>query len=165
MENLRWILILAGVAILAVLYFSGKPRRSPNSSDNKGRRRNPGNDGFLDPLMGDGSLKDDPIEGFGALDNDDFARPSQGGSMGGSMGGQISGQTGGQVGGQMPAVARTVAVPVATPVVSSTPTCCHLNLRSTSPSKRILRKILAAAVMPHPVLPALRKRSSQSVSG
>ena len=81
MENLRWILILAGVAILAVLYFSGKPKRARDASGVRSGRRGSGKHDFLDPLMGDDSFKDDPIEGFDMIDSDDFSRPAQGGQV------------------------------------------------------------------------------------
>jgi len=70
MENLRWILILAGVAILVVLYLSGRSRSRLGAAE---RRQNAGQDDYLDPLLGEDSLS-----GFDAVDPDDFARPAQG---------------------------------------------------------------------------------------
>jgi len=40
MENFRWILIIAGVAILALLYFSGRPKRSTDQREALDRSRN-----------------------------------------------------------------------------------------------------------------------------
>lgn len=88
MENLRWILIAAGVAILVLLYFSGKPRRG---SDNAARRSRHDEDSEMDmgahaglggrgvadhdPLLGEAGL-DDPYQVFNDTGDDDFARPA-----------------------------------------------------------------------------------------
>lgn len=87
MENLRWILIAAGVAILVLLYFSGRPRRSADEANRRSRLDDDelgmdmgghvglgaqGNDS--DPLLGDAPL-DDPYQAFDDTGTDDFARP------------------------------------------------------------------------------------------
>ncbi|MBX2837459.1 MAG: cell division protein ZipA [Gammaproteobacteria bacterium] len=87
MENLRWILILAGFAILALLYFSGRQPRS------RGHRKS---DVQNDPLMGDLNQSVDPagmsaddyamgdmpntdaLQSFADVDPDDFVRPAGG---------------------------------------------------------------------------------------
>lgn len=76
MDNLRWILILAGVAILAVLYFSGRPGRSKPSVSPADRRRSAAADDHLDPLLGEDTLSN-TIGDFDDLDPDDFTRPAQ----------------------------------------------------------------------------------------
>jgi len=55
MENLRWILILAGVGILVLLYFSGKPKRSSSQRESLNKSRSLSDDDMLggDPLMGE----------------------------------------------------------------------------------------------------------------
>ncbi|MFK7861021.1 MAG: cell division protein ZipA [Granulosicoccus sp.] len=73
MENLRWILILAGVAILVLLYFSGRNGSKAGSLDRRGRR----DDEPLDPLLGDDTLGEQ-IAGFDDIDTDDFLRPARG---------------------------------------------------------------------------------------
>lgn len=79
MENLRWILILAGIAILVVLFISGRRGNSSGGSlsgtdrSNDRRGRGTGNDPY-DPLTNDGTLND-PIADFNDVDPDDFARP------------------------------------------------------------------------------------------
>lgn len=101
MENLRWILIAAGVAILVLLYFSGRQRRS-NSSQNQGMRNAhdldfddqglDSNSGFNDdPLMGGGiggHRGDQPLSdqypSFDEIDQDDFARPGNSANRGGN---------------------------------------------------------------------------------
>ena len=87
MENLRWILILAGVAILVLLYFSGRKRSKPGTSD---RRRMSDSDEYLDPLLGEDTLVD-PIAGFDDVDPDDFSRPAQGAGQGLAQGSELSG--------------------------------------------------------------------------
>lgn len=81
MENLRWILIFAGVAILVLLYLSGRQpknaaKRQGDSLDrsNKGRAQNARD--TSDPLMGDDSFAD-PIDEFGMDEelDDPFERP------------------------------------------------------------------------------------------
>lgn len=72
MENLRWILIFAGVAILALLYLSGRQSsgsRRQGDALNRNRQRDPGNqaDPLADPLMGDDSFAE-PIDGYGVDD-------------------------------------------------------------------------------------------------
>jgi len=83
MENLRWILIIAGVAILVLLYFSGRSRGNAgrdtrfsgrNMDDTSAQRAVGGRADKLDPLFGDQSLADQ----YGSFDNadpDDLARP------------------------------------------------------------------------------------------
>ncbi len=81
MENLRWILIFAGVAILVLLYFSGRPKQQP-SRDSRSLNRegdslprsnaNPNSD--IDPLMGDQPIGDQ-FNGFDEVDPEDFVRP------------------------------------------------------------------------------------------
>ncbi len=97
MENLRWILIAAGVAILVLLYFSGKPRRG---SDQTGRRSHHDEESEMDmgahaglggrgaadhdPLLGEAGL-DDPYQVFNDTGDDDFARPGTPASSAGSV--------------------------------------------------------------------------------
>ena len=69
MENLRWILIIAGIAILAVLYFSGRSSRARAE-----RRRGALVDDQFDPLLGEDTLTD-PITGFEDIDPNDLTRP------------------------------------------------------------------------------------------
>ena len=65
MDNLRWILIFAGVAILVALWLSGRAGRRDAASSRP------------DPLLGDDGF-DDPLgDGFGDVDPDDFARPGE----------------------------------------------------------------------------------------
>ena len=66
MENLRWILIFAGVAILLLLWFSGRAGR-----------RAPGSSGEPDPLLGDATADDldDRLDAI-ALDEAAFDRVS-----------------------------------------------------------------------------------------
>ncbi|MFK7856032.1 MAG: cell division protein ZipA [Granulosicoccus sp.] len=81
MENLRWILIFAGVAILVLLYFSGRPGKANKRS---ARQKNAGGKSFangagsndldVDPLLGDESLSDN-YSNFNEVDPDDFIRP------------------------------------------------------------------------------------------
>lgn len=90
MENLRWILILAGFAILALLYFSGRQPRSSSQRDVLNRSRGqsvPDSDLQHDPLMGDGLNDETPLgdfpnteslQSFGDVDPDDFVRPAAG---------------------------------------------------------------------------------------
>jgi len=82
MENLRWILIFAGVAILVLLYFSGRPSKSAKrtrrnqASGNRPFGAAPGrNELDVDPLLGDASLTDDYTT-FDDVDPDDFVRPA-----------------------------------------------------------------------------------------
>lgn len=82
MENLRWILILAGVAILAALYFSGK--RSSNSARSSlgagPSNRDAMSDDPYDPLTSDDTLSEH-MQDFDDVDADGFVRPeSQAGS-------------------------------------------------------------------------------------
>lgn len=75
MENLRWILIFAGVAILVLLYFSGrqsKGSRQSNQSKALGRDSHRSSQESIDPLMSDDSFPD-PIDDFGM--DDDLERP------------------------------------------------------------------------------------------
>ncbi|MFK8077657.1 MAG: cell division protein ZipA [Granulosicoccus sp.] len=82
MENLRWILIFAGVAILVLLYFSGRPSQLPKRDSRSGKRSNDsrqrgqapvGSD--VDPLLGDQPLSDQ-FNSFEDVDPDDFVRPA-----------------------------------------------------------------------------------------
>lgn len=90
MENLRWILIAAGVAILVLLYFSGKPRRPSGESSRRSRHDEDSEMGMdmsghagiggrgdidHDPLLGEAGL-DDPYQVFNDTGDDDFARPA-----------------------------------------------------------------------------------------
>jgi len=82
LENLRWILIFAGVAILVLLYFSGRPKPTPtrknrvgdDAAGSRGRQqaRYPGDD--ADPLLGDQPMGDQ-FGSFEDVDPDDFVRP------------------------------------------------------------------------------------------
>jgi len=95
MENLRWILILAGVGILVLLYFSGRPSRSGSQRESLNKSRQMSNDALeSDPLMGEiggvGEMSDEPMphsrgaqtgiddsfNDFDATDLDDFTRPA-----------------------------------------------------------------------------------------
>jgi len=72
MENLRWILIFAGVAILVLLYLSGRQsstsRRQGDALDRSSQRKSNASSEPLDPLMGE--VGDDsfaePLDDFGA---------------------------------------------------------------------------------------------------
>ncbi|NND90455.1 MAG: cell division protein ZipA [Granulosicoccus sp.] len=89
MENLRWILIAAGVAILVLLYFSGRPRRAPGRTDHRrideadrdsqdfdmNLQRRSGRGADHDPLLG-GEPVTDHYTGFDDIDPDDLARPA-----------------------------------------------------------------------------------------
>jgi cell division protein ZipA len=82
LENLRWILIFAGVAILVLLYFSGRPKSAPTrekrvvdqNSGERGRQQTqyPAND--ADPLLGDQPMEDQ-FGTFDQVDPEDFVRP------------------------------------------------------------------------------------------
>lgn len=75
MENLRWILILAGLAILLLLYLSGRPRRAARAKDSLAtRRRSAVANNHLDPLLGDDALIEQPSD-FVDINLDDMARP------------------------------------------------------------------------------------------
>lgn len=82
MENLRWILIFAGVAILVLLYFSGRPKSAPTrekrgthqGSDAVGRQQAQYSDNDADPLLGDPTLGDQ-FGAFDEVDPEDFVRP------------------------------------------------------------------------------------------
>ncbi|MEE9319907.1 MAG: cell division protein ZipA C-terminal FtsZ-binding domain-containing protein [Granulosicoccus sp.] len=95
MENLRWILIFAGVAILVMLYFSGRPRRSRSrraGSTGRTAHRSVGSaagqfdgeahdefDSVSDALMGEEVHHPglgDGLSGFDAVDPDGFSRPA-----------------------------------------------------------------------------------------
>ena len=76
MDNLRWILILAGVAILAALYFSGRSSRSRTPAWPDDRRRGGADQDDFDPLLGDDTLHDH-VADFDQLDDDDLVRPAQ----------------------------------------------------------------------------------------
>lgn len=88
MENLRWILIAAGVAILVLLYFSGKPRRAANDTARRSRLVDDSELGMdmgahpglnqhgsdHDPLLGEAGLED-PYQVLNDTGADDFVRP------------------------------------------------------------------------------------------
>jgi len=79
MENLRWILIIAGVAILVLLYFSGRPKK-PSSRRSSSRLDaenlfDEASSGASDPLMGD-SGDGRSYDRFDTLELDDLSRPS-----------------------------------------------------------------------------------------
>ncbi len=93
MENLRWILIAAGVAILVLLYFSGRPKRQTSGLRRRSSRDDDhdlgmdmgshvamrhGRSGEHDPLLGDQSLED-AYPAFHDAEADDFVRPGAGG--------------------------------------------------------------------------------------
>ncbi len=85
MENLRWILIIAGVAILVLLYFSGRSRVNTASRDTRatgrefdelGPQRSGGQrNNDIDPLFGDQAVGNQ-YGSFDAVDPDDFVRPA-----------------------------------------------------------------------------------------
>jgi len=84
LENLRWILILAGVAILVLLYFSGRPKSAPRRDIREADQRLAGsrqqtqysaNDS--DPLLGDQPM-DGQFGSFDDVDPEDFIRPGSG---------------------------------------------------------------------------------------
>lgn len=71
MENLRWILIFAGIAILVLLYLSGRQAKSGRRNAGGLNRDGAHGDGSLDPLLSDDAFGDplaDPLDKFG--DND-----------------------------------------------------------------------------------------------
>ncbi|PID63177.1 MAG: hypothetical protein CSB44_02520 [Gammaproteobacteria bacterium] len=79
MDNLRWILIFAGVAILALLYFTGRSRQQRREAHRETARQG-------DPLMGDEGYLGDHANfdatsdhyGFDErFDPDDMARPGE----------------------------------------------------------------------------------------
>jgi cell division protein ZipA len=82
LENLRWILIFAGVAILVLLYFSGRPKPAPTrknrvadeGSDDRGRQQTQHSGHHADPLMGDQPVGDQ-FGSFDEVDPEDFIRP------------------------------------------------------------------------------------------
>jgi cell division protein ZipA len=79
MENLRWILILAGLAILVLLYLSGRPRRAARVTDSPAsRRRSAAANDYLDPLLGDGPSAEHSSD-FVDINLDDMARPGTSG--------------------------------------------------------------------------------------
>lgn len=80
MDNLRWILILAGVAILLLLYFSGRSsaRHSRVGNRSDSRRRSAAAADHLDPLLGDDTLVDHAV--LDDLHIDDMSRPGAPGS-------------------------------------------------------------------------------------
>ena len=94
MENLRWILIFAGVAILVLLYLSGrqpsKSKRQGDALDRTGSRSGRGAPEPVDPLLGDDGMGNggigndlsgdhytaDPLDQFDVGDElDEFERP------------------------------------------------------------------------------------------
>lgn len=86
MENLRWILIFAGVAILVLLYFSGRGSSGTAARTRSRRARREDQDammGGVDPLLGqpgDPSMNniEAGFDGFGEVDPEDFERPAAG---------------------------------------------------------------------------------------
>lgn len=79
MENLRWILIFAGVAILVLLYFSGRSRRTSGQQE---ALRKTGNE-LSDPLLGDAPIEDQ-FTGFDDVSAEDFVNPEDFTRPGGS---------------------------------------------------------------------------------
>ena len=85
MENLRWILIFAGVAILVLLYFSGRGASGANARNRPtrpGRARRDDYDASLDgsdPLLGQATHHTNNVEGgfdgFDHVDPEDLERP------------------------------------------------------------------------------------------
>ncbi len=100
MENLRWILIFAGVAILVLLYLSGRqPRSKASRRQDDALKRTPsqqtpiakepadpllGDDAFADPLdsFADDQVEDDPLERPGGASPAKARRNSTGGLNG-----------------------------------------------------------------------------------
>lgn len=79
MDNLRWILILAGVAILVLLYLSGRQGRSSHSANaSASRRRSAAANDHLDPLLGDDTFVDQSPAFDDDMLLDDLARPGAG---------------------------------------------------------------------------------------
>ena len=90
MENLRWILIIAGVAILVLLYLSGRPGKSARRADRRRSSSNrsagfggnsAGNGMDVDPLLGDDAMVDEYAP-FDDVDPADFVRPGAGSRAG-----------------------------------------------------------------------------------
>jgi len=80
MENLRWILIFAGIAILVLLYLSGRQskgsRRQSDSLERSNSRSSLGSRQSDDPLLDDDSFAD-PLDEFAMDDElDDLERPA-----------------------------------------------------------------------------------------
>ena len=83
MENLRWILIFAGVAILVLLYLSGRQPKSGSRRQGEAlERSNKRSSGTasrsapVDPLLHDDSFAD-PLDDFAVTDElDDLERPA-----------------------------------------------------------------------------------------
>lgn len=75
MENLRWILIIAGVAILVMLWLTGRGSRRRTELPAAGGRDARGRRAAADPLLGDEPLDPD-LDFLGDTDPDDFARPA-----------------------------------------------------------------------------------------
>jgi cell division protein ZipA len=103
MEMFRWILIIAGVAILALLYFSGRPKRPVDQREalDTGLRASSHPDALADPypqadnyqklagsqdyygqnsdpLFAEPVVGTDQFEDLASLDPDDFVRPGTG---------------------------------------------------------------------------------------
>jgi len=81
MENLRWILIFAGVAILVLLYLSGrqpKANRRKGESLNRDAGRNSSSGQTADPLLSDDAFAD-PLDEFGESDEMDDLMDRPGG--------------------------------------------------------------------------------------
>ncbi|MBX2879377.1 MAG: cell division protein ZipA [Granulosicoccus sp.] len=75
MDNLRWILILAGVAILVLLYLSGRSRRTMHRhKTTRASRRSAAATNHLDPLLGDEPMPEREYA-FDDIQLDDMARP------------------------------------------------------------------------------------------
>lgn len=87
MENLRWILIFAGVAILVLLYFSGRnPRAGRGQSTRTGRASSRGLDPRNDQIAPHVDEHADPLMGEQGFDQsyDHFGDPHAGNITGGS---------------------------------------------------------------------------------
>ena len=78
MENLRWILIFAGVAILLLLYLAGRQPKAARRKKDSLSRDNGGDSGRgvsnghtpADPLLSDDTFAD-PLDNFGSADDAD----------------------------------------------------------------------------------------------
>jgi len=95
MEMFRWILIIAGVAILALLYFSGRPKNNNDQREALDKSRGKLADvdgvytdaqagyqhatgGSADPLLSDPNEANARFDELSEMDPDDFVRPGTG---------------------------------------------------------------------------------------
>lgn len=83
MDNLRWILIIAGVAILVLLYFSGRPKKPSSRQRTASRSGSESTFGSAmsnepDPLMGDPGTVGD-YDRFDSMELDDLSRSESSG--------------------------------------------------------------------------------------